>query len=62
MPAQVKFTMKKSSAVTIPMSGANGIKKSVCFTTLFNTKSRDLDALHFMCAKLSLPKRVDRFV
>ena len=32
MPAQVKFTMKKSSAVTIPMSGANGIKKSVCFT------------------------------
>jgi len=38
MPAQVKFTMKKSSAVTIPMSGANGIKKSVCFTTLFNKK------------------------
>ena len=31
MPAQVKFTMKKSSAVTIPMSGSNGIKKSVCF-------------------------------
>ena len=34
MPAQVKFTMKKSSAVTIPMSGANGIKKSVGLSTL----------------------------
>ena len=42
MPAQVKFTMKKSSAVTIPMSGSNGIKKSVCFTDYIDVGDKSM--------------------